>query len=922
MAKFLKIERKDALNTGREKLNDAIDGSEQAVDRSIDADNKATQALAKSESTQTQLDTIVIDGDSSVEAAQARVDEKDVVHPTLKARIDDGMNSVNQQLAQKANINQIISKTDFDSWVATLLDGGPSIFYDTLSSLEADYPNGSAGVALVRETDPARIYVWNPTTEKWQDFGEYQGIEVKDDSITLEKLKYNIPQKFISGISNILENSDKISSAEVSAGNVLQIDKDGDILVFAGWNDDEVQTIGLQQGHKYYVRYDILSSSTAELSSRIALMYQGGEMLVSGSGSVKSGNSSSQVLTAQNAGRVAMLAVAYSGGTINRKNQLVIDLTMLYGAGNEPSRSEFETLINQHFSGWVDTDTGTVALEPVIMSNFKKMNNDVKNLNTKIDGKVKSRLSNILEHSNLPTSSNITNSPRVVQIKKDGNLNLFTGYNENTLQNFVVEEGHKYYVRFELTDDSIASLSKRVLLIYSDGDSQGFGSTEFDSGKYISNIITPNRTERASFGVTSYSDGILNRKNQMILDLTKLYGEGNEPALFELEQFESSFNKYFGGWVDNETELNALESSFFGEIHEIRSRTTSLQKQIDEIEIGDDTPVASDGFSIVSKSGLSIIFYDTKQKNAYAIDGINREFLYRSKNLGKSWDVVYHSDVPIFRFGTLKSGYHLLLSNTGWMRRVSPNFSEVREWEGNRFLGSINTFIGMDSTEDGIVMYAEYGTDPETTYNIYRSLDDGLSWEITKTGEDVRHWHSVQRDPYTGHWWACGGDALVENRIIKSEDNGENWVVMGSGLHDYRACGLVFTENEVMWAMDTAGVEPYVIKSDKNDFNPVRVGKVPFGSTTLGVSKTVDGLMFGWTRVEATSPQKETAALWVSDGLDIEVVQKFNVNPMTELKQPGFTHGSMIDDENRWIGEAVGTVMEGTLGIKLPLGLL
>src|SRR5690625_1243724 len=65
------IEKTDTLNEGREKLNNAIAAFNEAV----------------------------VEGDSSVEAAQARVDEKGVPHPTLKARIDDGMNSVNQQLA-------------------------------------------------------------------------------------------------------------------------------------------------------------------------------------------------------------------------------------------------------------------------------------------------------------------------------------------------------------------------------------------------------------------------------------------------------------------------------------------------------------------------------------------------------------------------------------------------------------------------------------------------------------------------------------------------------------------------------------------------------------------------------------------------------------------------------------------------------
>src|SRR5690625_4817344 len=115
------INKTDTLNEGRVKLNAAIDGANAADVTSKEADTKATQALANSESTQTQLDTIVIDGDSSVEAAQARVDEKGVPHPTLKARIDDGMNSVNQQLAQTVTIDKLnnsgVDIEDFSSFV-------------------------------------------------------------------------------------------------------------------------------------------------------------------------------------------------------------------------------------------------------------------------------------------------------------------------------------------------------------------------------------------------------------------------------------------------------------------------------------------------------------------------------------------------------------------------------------------------------------------------------------------------------------------------------------------------------------------------------------------------------------------------------------------------------------------------------------
>src|SRR5690606_36000828 len=106
------IKKTDTLNQGREKLNEAITDAETAKIVSEQADDKASQALAKSESTQTQLDTIVIDGDSSVEAAQARVSTTGTAYGTLKQRLDTEYEEVTSQLAQKATKEELNLKAD------------------------------------------------------------------------------------------------------------------------------------------------------------------------------------------------------------------------------------------------------------------------------------------------------------------------------------------------------------------------------------------------------------------------------------------------------------------------------------------------------------------------------------------------------------------------------------------------------------------------------------------------------------------------------------------------------------------------------------------------------------------------------------------------------------------------------------------
>lgn len=71
------INASDSLNDGRKKINDALGGF------------------------QTQIDTIVVEGDSSVEAAQARVKADGEVFSTLKARLDASDEDVDGKASQE-----------------------------------------------------------------------------------------------------------------------------------------------------------------------------------------------------------------------------------------------------------------------------------------------------------------------------------------------------------------------------------------------------------------------------------------------------------------------------------------------------------------------------------------------------------------------------------------------------------------------------------------------------------------------------------------------------------------------------------------------------------------------------------------------------------------------------------------------------
>ena len=76
------------INMGIDNANEALKKSFKAESISTVATNTATNAVNKADNVQKQLDTLVVNGDSSVEAAQARVDVLGISSKSLKERLD------------------------------------------------------------------------------------------------------------------------------------------------------------------------------------------------------------------------------------------------------------------------------------------------------------------------------------------------------------------------------------------------------------------------------------------------------------------------------------------------------------------------------------------------------------------------------------------------------------------------------------------------------------------------------------------------------------------------------------------------------------------------------------------------------------------------------------------------------------------
>lgn len=192
MADAQKLLPTDTLRVGYPKINDAIDNANEALTKSNTAIADSAEALSNSENTQQQLDTIVINGDSSVEAAQARVDSDNNTFATLKERLDTKEDSFTAQLA---TLEQEKANADYVQTLINSVTGlGIKDVYYTYEALKSAFPQGTEGVFIVLNTDPENPhkYAWSSTIADWVDLGPYQWNSIPDGTVTISKLDSNL----------------------------------------------------------------------------------------------------------------------------------------------------------------------------------------------------------------------------------------------------------------------------------------------------------------------------------------------------------------------------------------------------------------------------------------------------------------------------------------------------------------------------------------------------------------------------------------------------------------------------------------------------------------------------------------------------------------------------------------------------------
>ncbi|ACB85189.1 WD40/YVTN/BNR-like repeat-containing protein [Natranaerobius thermophilus] len=180
------------------------------------------------------------------------------------------------------------------------------------------------------------------------------------------------------------------------------------------------------------------------------------------------------------------------------------------------------------------------------------------------------------------------------------------------------------------------------------------------------------------------------------------------------------------------------------------------------------------------------------------------------------------------------------------------------------------------NSETGTIIFGEYPsfTGPDGEISLYKSTDDGRNWEqvLTRTGDDIRHWHSVQVDPYSGNWIATTGDLDNEIEWWESTDDGDTWeAILGAdspneGNQDYRTLGLLFSQDQYIWGSDNPlwGYGQNFISSVDKD-NPENISKdfrLPAPAYVYWQFSDIWGI---GTLAEGTTMEDQNARIYTSE---------------------------------------------------------
>ena len=211
---------------------------------------------------------------------------------------------------------------------------------------------------------------------------------------------------------------------------------------------------------------------------------------------------------------------------------------------------------------------------------------------------------------------------------------------------------------------------------------------------------------------------------------------------------------------------------------------------------------------------------------------------------------------------------------------VDNNGNIVNRFYG--FLGNKPGHQGICVTPNGTIFFGEYSLNPERLYDtkLYRSCDNGLTFEpcLTLDKTTVRHIHFVKYDLFEKAVYMGTGDEDFECKLYKSVDDGDTWEIVGEGSQNWRAIGVCVQKDFLLWGTDAGSVpdQNYAIKMNKSD-NSIKI-LTELEGPCHGCATFKNGAVFLSTGVEGGENEKDKFAR-------LRILKEDSINEIFKLKK-------------------------------------
>jgi hypothetical protein len=258
------------------------------------------------------------------------------------------------------------------------------------------------------------------------------------------------------------------------------------------------------------------------------------------------------------------------------------------------------------------------------------------------------------------------------------------------------------------------------------------------------------------------------------------------------------------------------------------------------------------------------------------------DYLKQSKTLKALFNKDSYAGVELT---VLDSGTILIFTNEKFGKnrvlRTTDNGKNLEVVHHFRYLpsGECPFILRRGITEDGEgnVYFAEYAfnggdvtsfdpkKDKRDAMRVYCSRDDGKTWEVFYTFENIRHIHALQYDPYSGKIWVATGDIDSESMVGFFDPEDGSLELVGQGSQHFRVVSFIFTEEYILWGTDAPYNQNYIFSyhRETGEIEPLKVVDGPIYYSI----QTQDGRWFLGRTVEggAEGEWDSNISIWMSE---------------------------------------------------------